>query len=195
MKPCAVFGAPLTGDGDFPRSCAALVCSIFPGPGNCHLHYHRSDRSYDHHDNRGKRTSPLVVITPVASEGFDGNTLKWELTSLDSNHKTSTTTNVNANSQKCDADNTTNGDEVPTYILYPNPVNGILYIDQDVQAMVTVEVFDFFGVSYLRTQLDGSNAPTTHAIDMGGSVFPKGMYFIRLTANSDVQVFTVIKDD
>jgi len=126
---------------------------------------------------------------------FDGNTLKWELTSQDSTHKSSTTTNVNANSNKCDADTTANGAEVPTYILYPNPVNGILYIDQDVQAMVTVEVFDFFGVSYLRTQLDGSNAPTTHAIDMGGSAFPKGMYFIRLTANSDVQVFTVIKDD
>jgi len=126
---------------------------------------------------------------------FDGNTLKWELTSQDSNHKSSTTTNVNANSNKCDADTAANGDEVPTYILYPNPVNGILYIDQDVRAMVTVEVFDFFGVSYLSNQLDGSNAPTTHTIDMSGGAFPNGMYFIRLSANSDVQVFTVIKDD
>ncbi|NNE02802.1 MAG: T9SS type A sorting domain-containing protein, partial [Eudoraea sp.] len=126
---------------------------------------------------------------------FDGNTLKWELTSLDSNHKTSTTTNVNANTNKCDPDDSTRIGEIPTYVLHPNPVNGILYIEQDVSAIVTLEVFDFFGISYLTTQLDGSNAPTTHQIDMSGSNYPDGMYFIRLTTASDVQVFSVIKDE
>jgi hypothetical protein len=74
-------------------------------------------------------------------------------------------------------------------------VNGILHIDQDVSGIVTLEVFDFFGISYLTTQLDGTNAPTTHQIDMSGSTYPDGMYFIRLTSANDVQVFSVIKDD
>jgi hypothetical protein len=128
---------------------------------------------------------------------FDGNTLKWELISLNSNHKTSTTTNVNANSNKCSTDDIVNESGIPTYMLYPNPVKdtegGILYIEQDIPAMVTLEVFDFFGILYLTTQLDGTNAPVTHELDMSGSNYPVGMYFIRLTANSDVQVFSVIK--
>lgn len=123
---------------------------------------------------------------------FDGNTLKWELTSMDSNHKTSTTTNVNANSKKCDASNTSNGNGIPIFTLYPNPVNGILYIEQDIPAIVTLDVFDFYGILYLHTQLNGTNAPTAHTVDMGG--FPKGMYFIRLSSNDDVQVFSVVKE-
>ena len=85
---------------------------------------------------------------------FDGNTLKWELISLNSNHKTSTTTNVNANSNKCDSSNTTNESGIPIYMLFPNPVTdtegGILYIEQDIPAMVTLEVFDFFGMQEVR---------------------------------------------
>ncbi len=128
---------------------------------------------------------------------FDGTTLKWELTSMDSNHKTSTTTNVNANSNKCDSGSITNESGIPNYMLYPNPVTeaegGILYITQDIPAMVTLEVFDFFGIKYLTKELDGTNAPTTHSINMSGSSYPVGMYFIRLTTNSNVQVFSVIK--
>ncbi|MCJ7465365.1 MAG: S8 family peptidase [Maribacter sp.] len=124
---------------------------------------------------------------------FDGNTLKWELTSMDSNHKTSTTTNVNANSNKCDASSTTNTSGIPKYVLHPNPVkDGILYIEQDISAMVTLDVFDFYGILYLHNQLNGTNAPTTHVIDMSG--YPNGMYFIRLSANDDVQVFSVVKE-
>ena len=127
---------------------------------------------------------------------FDGNSLKWELISLDSNHKTSTTTNVNSNSNKCSS-STTNEGGIPTYILHPNPVKdaegGILYIEQDIPGMVTLEVFDFFGILYHTEQLDGTNAPSTHQIYMSGSSYPVGMYFIRLTANGDVQVLSVIK--
>ena len=126
---------------------------------------------------------------------FDGTTLKWELTSLDSNHKTSTTTNVNANSNKCGIEDFINESGIPSYILHPNPVNGILYIEQDIPAMVTVEVFDYFGILHLNTVLDGTNAPSTHEIDMSSSTYPEGIYIIRLTANNDVQVFSVIKNE
>ncbi|MGB5376915.1 T9SS type A sorting domain-containing protein, partial [Muriicola sp.] len=126
---------------------------------------------------------------------FNGDALKWELTSLDSNHKTSTTTNVNANSNKCNSDESSRIGEIPTYVLWPNPVNGILHIDQDVPALVTIEIFDFFGIPYLTAQLDGTNAPTSHQIDMSGSNYPEGMYFIRLSTTNDMQVFSVIKAD
>jgi len=134
---------------------------------------------------------------------FDGTTLKWELTSMDSNHKTSTTTNVNANSNQCDSSNTTVESGIPTYNLYPNPVTevmeastcfecqpGILYIEQDISVMVTLDVFDFYGMpipmEFIRiTSLKGT-------IDMNG--LEEGIYFIRLSTNDDVQVFSVVKE-
>ncbi|MGB5436228.1 MAG: S8 family serine peptidase [Maribacter sp.] len=126
---------------------------------------------------------------------FDGTTLKWELTSMDSNHKSSTTSRVNSKSNKCDSNNTTNDSGISSYILYPNPVNGILYIEQDISAMVTLDVFDLYGMlitSLSNTTLDGTIAPTTHSIDMSG--LKEGMYFIRLSNNDDVQVFSVVKE-
>jgi hypothetical protein len=102
---------------------------------------------------------------------------------------------VNSNSNKCDSGNATNGDANPSFVLYPNPVNGILYIDQNIAAMVTLEVFDFYGMpveSLGNTMLDGTNAPATHAIDMSG--LEAGMYIIRLSTNAGVQVFSVVKD-
>ncbi len=128
---------------------------------------------------------------------FDGTTLKWELISLDSNHKTSTTTNVNANSNQCDSSNTTNDSGIPSYILYPNPVNGILSIEQDISAMVTLDVYDFYGnkIQLLSDiTLDGTIAPSKHEIDMTG--LEEGMYFIclRVNGSNDVQVFSVVKD-
>ena len=136
---------------------------------------------------------------------FDGTTLKWELISLNSNHKTSTTTNVNANSNKCDSNNATNESGIPIYNLYPNPVtkdstcsdceDDILYIEQDISAMVTLDVFDLTGMlieSLSNTTLDGTIAPTTHEINMSG--LDAGIYFIRLSTNNDVQVFSVVKE-
>ena len=120
---------------------------------------------------------------------FDGNTLKWELTSRNSTHKSSTTSNANANSNRCNSG--FEGTD-PPFILYPNPVNGLLYIDQDISEVVTLDIFDFYGILYLNTSLDGRNGPITHEINMAG--YPEGMYFIRITTKDDVNVFTVVKD-
>ena len=131
---------------------------------------------------------------------FDGNTLKWELISLDSNHKTSTTTNVNANSNKCDSSNTTNESGIPIYNLYPNPVKevstcigcepGILYIEQDISAEVTLNVFDFYGI---QIPIEFNRiTPLNGTLDMNG--LETGIFFIRLSTGNDVQVFSVVKD-
>ena len=120
---------------------------------------------------------------------FDGNTLKWELTSRDSTHKSSTTSNANANANKCDSDIA--GTSI-SFILHPNPVNGMLYIDQNVSEVVTLDIFDIYGVLYLNTSLDGRNSPMTHEINMAD--YPQGIYFIRITTKDDVNVYTVVKN-
>jgi hypothetical protein len=120
---------------------------------------------------------------------FDGNTLKWELTSRDSTHKSSTTSNANANDNRCDSG--ISGTDA-SFILYPNPVNGILFIDQNISEIVTLDIFDFYGILYLNTSLDGRNSPVTHEINMAD--YPEGMYFIRITSKDDVNVYTVVKD-
>ncbi|WP_297764468.1 T9SS type A sorting domain-containing protein, partial [uncultured Muriicola sp.] len=123
---------------------------------------------------------------------FDGNTMKWELTSRDSTHKSSTTTSSNANSNRCDAVNSETESGIAPYILYPNPVNGMLYIDQNNMELVTLDVFDIYGILYLTQTLDGRNGPTTHEINM--SACRNGMYFIRCTNGDDVQVYSVVKE-
>ena len=120
---------------------------------------------------------------------FDGNTLKWELTSRNSTHKSSTTSNANANSNKCNSGIEGTGS---SFILYPNPVSGLLYIDQNILEVITLDIFDFYGILYLNTSLDGRNGPITHEINMAG--YPDGMYFIRITTKDDVNVYTVVKD-
>jgi hypothetical protein len=123
---------------------------------------------------------------------FDGNTLRWELTSRDSTHKTSSTSDANANSIKCSSSILETASGIAPYILYPNPVNGLLYIDQNNAEVVTLDVFDIFGILYLNTTLDGRNGPITHEINM--STYLNGMYFIRFTSGKDVEVYTVIKE-
>jgi hypothetical protein len=119
---------------------------------------------------------------------FDGNTLKWELTSRDSTHKSSTTSNANANSNKCNSGIA--GTSI-SFVLYPNPVSGVLFIDQNVSEVVTLDIFDIYGILYLNTSLDGRNSPITHEINMAD--YPQGIYFIRITTKDDVKVYSVLK--
>ncbi len=119
---------------------------------------------------------------------FDGNTLKWELTSRDSTHKSSTTSEVNANSNRCDS----GSGGSTAFILYPNPVGGVLFIDQDLPELVTLDVFNMYGISMLRTSLDGRSGPVTHQIDM--SDYPLGLYFFRFTTRDGALEYRVIKE-
>ena len=128
----------------------------------------------------------------IRFDGSDGKTLKWELTSLDSTHKSSTTSSANANSIKCNTGNSGSESTNAPYILYPNPMNGMLYIDQYNSKVVTLDVFDIYGILYLTQTLDGRNGPITHEINMSACL--KGMYFIRCTSNDDVQVYSVVKE-
>ncbi|QBA63757.1 S8 family peptidase [Muriicola soli] len=123
---------------------------------------------------------------------FDGNTMKWELTSRDSTHKSSTTSTANSNSNRCDAGYITNEFFTNSFIIYPNPVNGLLFIDQNLPEQLTLDVFDIFGILHLSTTLDGRSGPLTHEIDM--SAYNNGMYILRFSLQDDVQVYTIIKE-
>uniref|UniRef100_UPI0026384AFB T9SS type A sorting domain-containing protein n=1 Tax=uncultured Eudoraea sp. TaxID=1035614 RepID=UPI0026384AFB len=122
---------------------------------------------------------------------FDGNTLKWELTSRDSTHKSSTTSQANSNSNRCDAGFITSEFFESSFIIYPNPTNGILFIDQNLSEWVTLDVFDIFGILHLSSTLDGRSGPVTHEIDMSG--YYDGMYILRFSMQDEVQVYSVIK--
>ncbi len=128
----------------------------------------------------------------IRFEGSGGKTLKWELTSLDSTHKSSTTSNANANSNKCNSGNSGSESTSAPYIMYPNPLDGMLYIDQNNMELVTVDVFDIYGILYLTQTLDGRNGPTTHEINMSACL--NGIYFIRCTSGDDIQVYSVVKE-
>ncbi|MBT8289362.1 MAG: T9SS type A sorting domain-containing protein, partial [Muriicola sp.] len=123
---------------------------------------------------------------------FDGNTLKWELTSRDSTHKSSTTSLANLNSARCAAGFITEDFFTNSFIIYPNPVNGILFIDQQLSERVTLDVFDLYGILHTTRILDGRSGPVTHEIDMSG--YYEGMYILRFSMQDDVQVYSVIKE-
>ncbi len=157
----------------------------------------------DESENRLTGTAPYTGDLPfiflpgentfqIRFDGSGGKTLKWELTSLDSTHKSSTTSNANANSKKCNSGNSGSESTSAPYIMYPNPLDGILYIDQNNMELVTVDVFDIYGVLYLTQTLDGRNGPTTHEINMSACI--NGIYFIRCTSGDDVQVYSVVKE-
>jgi hypothetical protein len=151
-------------------------------------------------ENRLTGTAPYIGELPfiflpgegtfqIRFDGSDGKILKWELTSRNSTHKSSTTSSANANSNKCNSGIA--GTSI-SFILYPNPVVSTLFIDQNLPEVVTLDIFDIYGILYLNTSLDGRNSPITHEIDMAD--YPQGVYFIRITTKDDVNVYTVLKD-
>ncbi len=128
----------------------------------------------------------------IRFDGSDGKILKWELTSWDSTHKSSTTSNANANSNRCDSGNEI-GDS--SFEISPNPTSGSVTIVQSFEGVVTLDVFDYYGILYLSIPLDGRNGPIVHEDIIDMSTYPNGMYFFRFSTTKDVQAYTVIKLD
>jgi hypothetical protein len=117
---------------------------------------------------------------------FDGNQLKWSLTTLDSAHKTSTSSNASSGSNRCDSNELEN----PSYVLFPNPVQSTLFIQKNISGGGDLDVFDVYGILYYHYSFN--NNIQTLEVDM--STYPEGIYFVRLTTNTDLKVYTVIKD-
>jgi len=125
---------------------------------------------------------------------FDGKTLKWELTSRDSTHKSSTTSNANSKSNKCDSGNSGNKFGDSDFMISPNPTSDFVTIVQSFEGVVTLDVFDFYGIFYRSINLDGRNGPIEHKDIIDMSAYPNGMYFFRFSTNQDVQAYIVVKE-
>ena len=119
---------------------------------------------------------------------FDGQNIKWELTSGGSTNPSSTTSDANADSSKCSS-SINDEEENPSFILYPNPVvNGTLFIDKTINDQVDVEVFDYYGILKFSKKW---NTAGTYEINMAS--YPPGMYIVRMTGKKGVWVYSVIK--
>ncbi|MDH3321991.1 MAG: S8 family peptidase [Flavobacteriaceae bacterium] len=118
---------------------------------------------------------------------FDGNPMSWGLTTSESTHKSSVTTYVTVESGKCDAKDV----DVSSYEVFPNPVQGVLTIQQNVAETSDVEIFNIYGNSYGTDKfyIDGSRT-----LEKDLSKFPNGMYYIRITTKNEVKVYNVIKE-
>ena len=118
---------------------------------------------------------------------FDGIKLVWNLTSFGSTHKTSVSSESTSESGKCEAKSE---DSDTSYGLYPNPVTGILNIQNNISAISSVDIFDIYGVLYHNTNFS-TTSPDTIQIDM--TDYPAGMYFVQITSSTDVKVYSIIK--
>lgn len=136
--------------------------------------------------------SPPTAFVP--GEGtfqipFDGQSIRWELTSEGSTNPSSTTSDANADSSKCSA--SINEEEAnPSFILYPNPVvNGTLFIDKTINMRVNIEVFDYYGILKFSKKWNSSG---TYQLNMAS--YPPGIYVVQITSATEVWVYSIIKN-
>ena len=71
-------------------------------------------------------------------------------------------------------------------------MNGSLSVDQNLPDVVTLDVFDMFGIQQLSRTLDGRSGLVTHQVDM--SSYLNGLYFFRFTSKDHVYTYSVIKE-
>jgi len=120
---------------------------------------------------------------------FDGNRLIWHLTSSDSTHKTSVSSEASSDSGKCDAKEIEVNNSF--YEVYPNPVKNSLTIEQNISETSDVDIYNVYGILYTKAKFERKTGKTIN-IDMTG--FPNGMYYVRIVGNSGVNLFNIIKE-
>lgn len=135
---------------------------------------------------------PPVVFIP--GEGtfqikFDGNRLVWNLTTFDTTQKSSVSSEATSNSGKCDAK--LSELENPSYVLYPNPVQTVLNIQQNVLEAGSVDIFNIYGILFANSAFDGKNV---QEIQINMSNFPAGVYVVRITTKRGVKVYNIVKE-
>ena len=118
---------------------------------------------------------------------FDGNLLKWNLTTFESTHKTSTSASANADSGKCSG-GVAEGD--PSYTVFPNPVQTVLTIQQNVSENSNVDIYNLNGVLKYHNRFN-KNGSKTKYIDM--TSYLNGFYYVKITTNKNEKVYNIIK--
>ncbi|NMM48508.1 S8 family peptidase [Marinigracilibium pacificum] len=117
---------------------------------------------------------------------FDGNDLKWSLTSNESTHKSSTSLSASSSSNKCSS-----GNRDSFYIIYPNPVHGSLTIEKNVDDESIVEVYDYYGNMHFEGIIPRGKSKS---IEIDFSSFYIDTYLIKIQSNEGVKIYSVIKE-
>ncbi len=124
----------------------------------------------------------------IRFDGSDGKILKWNLTSLESTNKSSTTSSASANSNRCDSYSI---ESIGSYSVFPNPVVSLLTVQKNVDDDTQVQVFDNFGLLVFNGYLNGNQGESLH-VNM--SAVPLGIYVVRCITKDGVQMYTVKKE-
>ncbi len=121
---------------------------------------------------------------------FDGQKLIWNLTTFESTHKSSVSSEATKDSGKCDAKDVITGTETTDFNLYPNPFENSFSVERNVEESGTIYVYNIYGVqmkSVSFTKNEGSLIP----VDMTG--YPSGWYIVRISTVGELYSFTVSK--
>lgn len=135
--------------------------------------------------------APPTVFLPgqgVFEVRFDGNNLKWELTTMDSTNKTSTSSDASSTSGKCDSSSGKN--QLVSYVVYPNPVSSTLFIDQNTSEEGITEIFNSYGIRFYSGAINTSQK--TQQVDISNYI--PGLYVVRITTQNEIFTSNIIKE-
>ena len=136
-----------------------------------------------------------VPIVFLPGEGvfdvrFDGQKLVWNLTTFDSTHKTSISTEATSSSGKCDAKYDGTSIEDSSYLVGPVPFKDSLTIERTVYETGTVDVFNIYGILQSTESFSKNDED---AINIDTSLYADGIYVVRITTSDGIYSQTVIR--
>lgn len=123
----------------------------------------------------------------IPFDASNGNKITWNLTTFDSTHKTSVSSDATADSGKCDAKQVGN----TSYTIFPNPVENVLTIQRNVSESSTVDIYDMYGILHFHDNFRNNGADI---IEIDVSSFSNGIYYVRITSNKGVSIFNIMKE-
>ena len=95
----------------------------------------------------------------------------------------------------CSSENTTNSasetEDDGYYVLFPNPVQNNLTIQQKISENSKVDIFNTYGSLFYRGTFKKKKSSNLQ-IDM--SSMPNGIYLIRITGGNEVRTYTIVKN-
>ena len=137
---------------------------------------------------------PPIIFLPgegVFKIPFDGQKLIWNLTTFDSTHKSSVSSEATDESGKCDAKDVITDAETQDFRLYPNPFESSFTVERNIPENGSIEIYDIYGVPVGPTMTFSKNDSNLIPVDLTG--YPNGWYLVRITTVSGTYTFNMMK--
>ncbi len=136
--------------------------------------------------------SPIVFLPGegIFSISFDGQKLIWNLTTFESTHKSSVSSEATLDSGKCDAKNIDSSNENQAYKLYPSPFENTFTVERNIIENGKIDMYNLYGVLCKSIDFNKINVELIE-IDMTG--YPNGIYYARITSGNDLYTYSIIK--